>query len=401
MASVNQAALCQWVEAVLREQLQRGERKRVTGSTAAAQKTSLRSTRSLYWLQSFDERMRGHEQISGAIKLGAVVAGWGDQGGEDRPLEWVRVRDVDILARLLGIATNVDQSVAAKAGLAPWLDRFPRMAEVLQVWAAMRRVRALGPDSWHSWQDALRVLDALAAKPSEDQVIRVLSGHLFSDTKRIEQLLPQLDVLTGEGLASGQRSKWEVLRSLGLVKQPLPMMIAGVGTILMREGPECTLVRPYIGVAPGSVRGLAPTPAWVLTVENLTTFHLAAEALGSRKDGLIVFTGGMPSPAWVAGFRNLTGGLPGSTVFYHWGDIDVGGFRIAARLQEVALPAGVKLQPWLMDVTAHPVARPVSDLTRDAMRLAATKAGWSKLHKLPALALEQEQIDVELPSSTG
>ena len=399
MAEGRRPVLCVWVEAVLREQLQRGERKRVTGSTAAPQKSNLTATNSIYWRQDFDERMRGHEQIQSAVRRGAVVAGWGDQGGEDRPLEWVRVRDVDVLADLLGVSTNVDQLQAAKEGLTAWLERYPRLSEVLLAWAAMRRVRLMGPDSWNSWRDALHVLDALAARPGEDQVIRVLSGRLFSDTKRIEQLLPQLDVLSGEGLASRPRGKWEVLKTLGLVKQPLPLMVAGVGTILMQEGPDCTIVRPYVGVAPRNVCGLTATPAWVLTIENLTTFHLVAEAMTGRTDGLAVFTGGMPSPAWVAGFRRLTEKLSQSATFYHWGDIDVGGFRIAARLQEVAMSPDVSLQPWLMDAKTSCSGKNVSDSIRDAMRAAAIRAGWSMLQEIPALTLEQELVEVKLPNS--
>ncbi|MBB6600311.1 Wadjet anti-phage system protein JetD domain-containing protein [Luteimonas sp. MC1825] len=397
MAEGRRPVLCVWVEAVLREQLQRGERKRVTGSTAAPQKSNLTATNSIYWRQGFDERMRGHEQIQSAVRRGAVLAGWGDQGGEDRPLEWVRVRDVDVLADLLGVSTNVDQLQAATEGLTSWLERYPPLSDVLHAWAALRRARALGPDSWRSWRDALHVLDALATKPGEDQVIRVLSGHLFSDTKRIEKLLPQLDVLSGEGLASRPRGKWEVLKTLGLVKQPLPLMVAGVGTILMQDGPDCTIVRPYVGVAPRNVCGLAATPAWVLTIENLTTFHLVAEAMTGRTDGLAVFTGGMPSPAWVAGFRRLTEKLSQSATFYHWGDIDVGGFRIAARLREVAVPADVLLQPWLMDATTQGGGKVASDSTRDAMTAAALRAGWTMLQEMPALTLEQEQIDVKLP----
>lgn len=392
-----QMALCPWVETALREQLQRGERKRVTGSTAAPQKTNLKPINSVYWRQEFEERMRGHEQIREAVKRGAIEAKWGDQGGEDRPLEWVRVRDVDALAKFLGVTTNVDQLRAAQDRLLPWVDRFPQLNEVLRAWASLRRVRAMGPDSWRSWLDALQVLDALAARPGEDQVIRVLSGHLFSDTKRIEKLLPQLDVLTGEGLAVRPRGKWEVLKTLGLVKQPMPLMVAGAGTILMQEGPDCTIVRPYVGVAPQSVRGMIAAQSWVLTIENLTTFHLAAEALKHRDDGLLVFTGGMPSPAWVAGFRRLTGNVPGATVFYHWGDIDVGGFRIAARLQQYALPEGVSLQPWLMDLTSRGRGKAVSDTTRDAMRWAAIRTGWAAFDKLPARTLEQERVDVVLP----
>ena len=399
MADGRRPVLCVWVEDVLREQLQRGERKRVTRSAAAPQKSNLKSTTSIYWRQSFEERMRGHEQIQSAVRRGAVVVGWGDQGGEDRPLEWVRVRDVDVLADLLGVSTNMSQLQAAKEGLTSWLEGYPRLSEVLEVWEALRRVRAMGADSWHSWRDALHVLDALAAKPGEDQVVRVLSGRLFSDTKRIEQLLPQLDVLSGEGLASRPRGKWEVLKTLGLVKQPLPLMIAGAGTILMQEGPDCIIARPYVGVAPRNVRGLAAMPGWVLTIENLTTFHLAAEAMTERTDGLVVFTGGMPSPAWVAGFRRLTEQLSQTAVFYHWGDIDLGGFRIAARLREVAVPENVSLQPWLMDATPHVGGRNVSDSVRDAMRAAAIRAGWSLFQEMPALTLEQELVEVKLPES--
>lgn len=397
MVESRHLALCPWVEDVLHQQLRRGEQKRVSGSTSAPQKTNLKPTSSIYWKANFDERMRGHGQIREAVRRGAIQVQWGDQGGEDRPLEWVRVLDVEALAQLLGVTTNVSQLQAAQEGLAPWLETYPRINELLHAWAELRRVRALGPDSWRSWRDALRILDALAAKPGEDQVIRVLSGHLFSDTKRIEALLPQLDVLSADGLSSRPRDKWEVLRMLGLVKQPLPLMVAGTGTILMAEGPDCTIVQPYVGLAPRSVIGLAATPVWVLTIENLTTFHLAAEALKGREDGLVVFTGGMPSPAWVAGFRRLTGKLPSVTMFYHWGDIDVGGFRIAARLQQSAMPEGVSLRPWLMDLVSHGRGKEVSDSTRDAMRLAAVRAGWDNLDNLPALTLEQERVDVVLP----
>ena len=79
MAEGRRPVLCVWVEAVLREQLQRGKRKRVTGSTAAPQKSNLTATSSIYWRQEFDERMRGHGQIRDAVRRGAIEAGWGEE----------------------------------------------------------------------------------------------------------------------------------------------------------------------------------------------------------------------------------------------------------------------------------------------------------------------------------
>lgn len=391
-------AASDWVTMLLKEQLQRGERKRVTGAASRPPKTNLSGTNSIYWQQPYSERLRGHERIRAAVRAGAIEAGWSDQGGEDRPLEWIRVRDVDALASVLGVSTNHDQLEKAEQGLAGFIVQFPRVREVLLAWAELRRVRALGPESYASWRDALLLLEWLRSRSSKDQLLRVVSGNLFGDTKRIEQLLPQLDVLTGEGVSTRPRGKWEILQSLGLVKQPMPFLVAGSGTVLMQSGPACAIARPFVGLAPTSIEGFAGTPCWILTIENLTTFHQAAEALEGRADGLVVYTGGMPSPSWIEAFQRLSGALPPETVFYHWGDIDLGGFRIAAHLQETAIPKGMALRPWLMDETRSGHGVEVNTSTHEAMLIAARRAGWHELDDLPALSLEQERVSVRLPN---
>jgi hypothetical protein len=389
--------LCSWVDAVLREQLLRAERKSVSGAPGAPQKSNLKSTSSIYWSQSFDERQRGHEQIRAAIRRGAIEAKWAEQGGEERPLEWVRVQDMGVLAELLGVATNLTVLTEATTGLAGWIGRCPHLQDVINAWARLRRVRGLGPDSWRTWSDASMVLNALKSTPDTDIPVRVLSAQLFTDSKYIEGLTAQLDVLSGNGISAIARKRREVLNALGLVKQPMPILIAGKGRIIFEDGPSCDIPRPYVGFEPRSIRGYLGTPSWVMTVENLTTFHLVAQALKARQDGLVVFTGGMPSPAWVSGFRSLTAELQTAT-FYHWGDVDLGGFRIAAHLREVALPAGVVLHPWLMHLTISGVGKPTSDGTRDAMRAAAARAGWESIGELPALTLEQENTPVSIPT---
>lgn len=391
------AAAIDWVTEILVGQLKRGERKRVTGTASRPPKTNLSGANSLYWQQPYGERLRGHERIRAAVGAGAVDAGWSDQGGEDRPLEWIRVRDVDALARFLGISTNHDQLEKAEQTLSGFTVQYPHVREVLLAWAELRRVRTLGPESYASWRDALLLLDWLRSKSSKDQLLRVVSGNLFGDTKRIEQLLPQLDVLTGEGVSTRPRGKWDILQSLGLVKQPMPFLVAGSGTVLMQSGPACAIARPFVGLAPSSIEGFVGTPGWVLTIENLTTFHQAAEALEGRADGLVVYTGGMPSPSWIAAFQRLSRALRPETMFYHWGDIDLGGFRIAAHLQETAVPKGVALRPWLMDETRSGRGVEVNTSTHEAMLIAARRVGWRELHDLPALSLEQERVQIRLP----
>jgi hypothetical protein len=52
-----------------------------------------------------------------------------------------------------------------------------------------------------------------------------------------------------------------------------------------------------------------------------------------------------------------------------------------------------------MDATTHVGGKEVSDSIRDAMRSAAIRAGWSMLQEMPALTLEQEQVEVKLPDT--
>jgi hypothetical protein len=66
---------------------------------------------------------------------------------------------------------------------------------------------------------------------------------------------------------------------------------------------------------------------------------------------------------------------------YHWGDIDEGGFRIAATLAKDALTAGHTLIPHSMSPEDVPLAmqREASERTLERIRYFATAAGWPEL----------------------
>lgn len=76
---------------------------------------------------------------------------------------------------------------------------------------------------------------------------------------------------------------------------------------------------------------------------------------------------------------SLQSGLP----VCHWGDVDEGGFRIAAYLSRAATEAGHVLQPWLMRPSEVPAAqqRPAPPAVVDRMVTYANAAGWSDLAK--------------------
>lgn len=382
-------------EDVLSRLLQRGERAALSGSARAIQER-FADAGSDYWRLSLSERDKAHERFLSAEKSGAVELRWARQGGEDRPLEVVRLRNLDNLAAFLGAQTAATTIARAEEVLAPWFASTPRVREILERWGVLKGVRGLTPSSASDFADALRVLDAAAASPDEDQIVRVLSARLFGDSKRIEQLVRHLDVLTGETLLSPARHWDEVLSPLGLVKEPQPFLVAGAGYLLLADSEECPVVRPFVGVSSKAITGFRGLPVWVLTIENLTPFHLASQLDGVGR-GLVIYTGGMPSPAWARAYRSILSSLPAAVPAYHWGDVDVGGFRIAAQIRRY-VEKNRSFLPWLMVAENCQGAKKAEHVEAEEMTRQASLAGWcDDKNCSTVMLLEQELVAVSLP----
>ena len=227
--------------------------------------------------------------------------------------------------------------------------------------------------------------------------------RLFGDSKQLEKLTPWLEILvTGELTATGL-SREEVWSAIGLRREPQPMLLAGSGSVELAVA-TLPLVRPYLGLPVESVRAVATPARCLLSIENLSSFHDAASA-AQAKSVLLIYTGGMPSPAWRAAYARILSHLPPMLPIHHWGDVDEGGFRIAAVLAATAQSVSRRLLPWMMspaelppDVVRQAKAPTPSSLS--AMLRWAERCGWSdlavQLRRQPML-LEQESLDPALP----
>ncbi|MGF6935250.1 hypothetical protein OKW41_004412 [Paraburkholderia sp. UCT70] len=135
----------------------------------------------------------------------------------------------------------------------------------------------------------------------------------------------------------------------------------------------------------------------MLTIENQTTFH--SEARRRTNDNvLLIYTAGMPSPSWRAMFARVLAGLPRGVPVLHWGDVDEGGFRIAANIAETARGVGHELRPFRMSPEDIPEdrRRPAADKQVVRMSAFAASAGWTDLALLLAeseFTAEQEVLD--------
>jgi len=69
-----------------------------------------------------------------------------------------------------------------------------------------------------------------------------------------------------------------------------------------------------------------------------------------EEDELVIFHGGFYSPVREIFFKKVyEAGYKTGVEFYHWGDIDIGGFRMFSRLKTNIIPC---LKPLLMDRNA-------------------------------------------------
>ena len=96
---------------------------------------------------------------------------------------------------------------------------------------------------------------------------------------------------------------------------------------------------------------------------------------------LLIYTAGMPSPAWRAMYRQILSGIAPGTPIYHWGDVDEGGFRIAATLAKVSTATGHAIRPYSMSPDDVPLDRrqPANRKTLNRMKHFADSAGWDAL----------------------
>lgn len=335
------------------------------------------------------EAVMDYGQAEGAIK---ILRPRHDPQGL---IERIDLVDVAKLAMLLGEVPHATKVQSAREVLAIRVGEHTVLLDVLSCWEKLKRVRGTGPDDAVHWAAACDVITYCRSQLSQGVIeipVRDASARLFKDSKRIESLVPCLDALLAANIEDDARPESEVLQELGLYREQQPVRLAG-NILVRRERGSFPLDRPYCALPPSTVQGIESTPSQVLTIENQTTFHSWARQ-HCDSDVLCIYTAGMPSPAWRVMYGKLLAGLPVKTPVFHWGDVDEGGFRIAAVLSRCAAEVGHTLRPWKMRPADVPESqrRKASAHTVERMVKYASEAGWSDIaHELKKAKFVAEQ----------
>lgn len=211
----------------------------------------------------------------------------------------------------------------------------------------------LVPEDRHQRQHMLKCLCAIAQSDGEEMLERVFSKRTFGDSKYFEQNLRAniASILKGWLFQDAELSTNEALQQAGLHRSSDELLFCGAfqvqfrgraidfGDFIHGSAMKSRMVKEM------NVTGFQGEE--VVTIENKASYREFCDQMDLRKT-TAVYLGGFPGPAKRTFLNKLYSFAHEHQLcikFRHWGDIDLGGFRIFVATKQ-AVPT---LEPFLMD----------------------------------------------------
>jgi hypothetical protein len=247
----------------------------------------------------------------------------------------------------------------------PWIQAF--FNDALNIIASGSGIGRRLPQDKKEREDLLKALyfiDAICCNTTQNStndteiLERVFSIRCFGDSKTFEKtvrtrlitiLSNYLD--TGGGDASEDTPPDELLARFGIVKYPEQFEFCGALSIVLDSGAVFNFLPLEAGAVLNSrdaIRGqfvVEPHITRLISIENRANY-IDYVARQKQNDELVVYHGGMFSPAKAIFFRSLSAALPQNAQWLHWGDIDLGGFMMLARLRR---EINANIKPYRMN----------------------------------------------------
>nr|WP_281720879.1 Wadjet anti-phage system protein JetD domain-containing protein [Nitrosomonas nitrosa] len=273
--------------------------------------------------------------------------------------------------------------------------------EAVQAWASNKTFLGLSVQQLETFVTILRLTHGIVHLAGRDIDHRTFSRRIVKDSKalegcegRVAQLLKRRNPeLAGE-------EPREILEASGIVRRAHLLQVKGpvqlVSGALRIDGTGDNFIGlPWPAVQTAT---LAHPVEYVITIENATSFWRYCTEINGNY--LALLTDGFPARDVLSSMGHLvkvargTGDVP----IFHWGDIDAGGVRIAAHLQD-AFGVALKLHEMQPDL-ARALGGPL--LSRTGLAKLSSQSGdigslarW--LCGKDAKALEQEELDPKAP----
>ncbi len=244
----------------------------------------------------------------------------------------------------LGRQPKADKNTAIKKLLNEYHDRTPLLHDFCE-----EQVRRLGENKKAQYSDDLekleQILKVLAEIESveEETFIRNFSIRVLGDSKAFEHIKTAVVSLLCE--YGDYPDKECVLQDLNIVSNPGYVYVKGKGTITI-SGQTIDFGRldGDFGLSSAVLEDIEKveiSASKVITIENLTTFNSFVD-----KDAFIIYLGGYHNSIRRNMIRKIFEYNPDKK-YYHYGDIDAGGFYI---LLDLRRKTGISFAALNMDI---------------------------------------------------
>jgi hypothetical protein len=259
----------------------------------------------------------------------------------------------------------------------------------------------LRPEKHEELTDLLWGFNALFVPREEEIAKRALSVQLYGDSKRWQQLEKGILQLLRDfyRLTEGEESEADdatLLEERGIVNNPGHIYLAGPLILATPGGKiDLSLFEPDLGLPTKMVKSLEIVDCSakaVVTVENLTSFY--QYVLEGPPGQLTIYLGGFARTACRVFLQKLylfCRKHKKTPPFYHWGDLDLGGFKIWHDLRE---KTGIPIQPFLMDEKIYlehlHLGQPISEQYTQKLATLLEDSAFAPFHTLITLILEKK-----------
>jgi Uncharacterized protein conserved in bacteria C-term(DUF2220) len=352
-----------------------------------------------------------HRVLQDAERAGAVTLEQERVGRFTGEFARVRLVDPDSLYRFLvrqpaaSNANKARRTILAAIGDILTDPRFQLIVqEAIDAWTNSKRFYGLSVSDVDTLLTALRLTHGIVHLSGPDIDHRTFSRRVVKDSKalermegRVAELLKRLDPsLAGE-------EPREVLEASGIVRRAHLLQVKGPLHLHSNAVKIDGTGAAFIGLPWTAVRqtSLSYPVDYVITVENPTSFWRYCTEINGNY--LALLTDGFPARDVVSSMVHLVRtarGIAPNTRLYHWGDIDGGGLRIAAHLED-AFGSSIELHQRDSALAAT-LGSPIQSrkgLERLAMRSGEIGRVARWLQTEEGKMLEQEELDPSMPIS--
>ncbi len=270
--------------------------------------------------------------------------------------------------------------------------------EASTAWAINRSFLDFRPNDSDGLIEVFRLTHRVVHWPGRDIDHRTFSRRTVGDSKALERREGRVAaLLRRRNPAMSDLEAREVLQAHGIVRRAHPLFLRGPVSVtsdsIRLEGSGV----PFVGLPWTTVQSatLHSPVDYAITIENPTSFWRYCMEIEGQY--LALLSDGFPARDVLAGIVHLVQVAQPAPLF-HWGDIDVGGLRIARHLEDAcSVPlrlhdmAPKMAAKWGTPLKSRRGLKQLADREGDIGALAR----W--LHSSDGQALEQEQLDPRPP----